>query len=114
MPASLRDATPAALSLDWRPLIEALLADVQAAVPAPLISARFHNTLAQVAVDLAQHFGQEKIALSGGCFQNKCLSERVITLARHAGLRPYWHQNVPPNDGGIALGQLVYAVSTAP
>ena len=48
-------------SLDWRPLIEALLADVQAAVPAPLISARFHNALAQVVVDLAQRFGQEKI-----------------------------------------------------
>ncbi|MCE5240748.1 carbamoyltransferase HypF [bacterium] len=101
-------------SLDWRPLIEALLADVHAGMPAPLISARFHNALAQVIVDLAQHFGQEKIALSGGCFQNKFLSERVITLARRAGLRPYWHQNVPPNDGGIALGQLVYAVRYAP
>ena len=101
-------------SIDWAPLIEAVLADVRAGVAVPIISARFHNALAQVVVDVALACGQEKIVLSGGCFQNKVLTERVIALARRAGLRPYWHQNVPPNDGGIALGQLVYAIKYAP
>jgi hydrogenase maturation protein HypF len=100
-------------SIDWQPLVEAVLADVRAGVATPVISARFHNALAQVVVGLALHLGQEKIALSGGCFQNKYLSERVIALAQRAGLRPYWHQNIPPNDGGIALGQLVYAIKYA-
>jgi len=101
-------------SIDWQPLVEAILDDVRAGAAVPVISARFHNALAQVVVDLAQGLGQEQIALSGGCFQNKYLTERVIALAQRAGLRPYWHQNVPPNDGGIALGQLVYAIRHAP
>ena len=48
--------------------------------------------------------------LSGGCFQNRYLTERAVKRLREEGFRPYWHQRVPPNDGGIALGQ-VAAVS---
>ncbi len=95
--------------VDWQPLVEALLQDVQMNVPRPIIAARFHNALAQIVVDLAVYLGQTRIALSGGCFQNKYLTERIIALARNAGLNVYWHQNVPPNDGGIALGQIMYA-----
>jgi len=51
----------------------------------------------------------ERVALSGGCFQNRYLTERMVSRLRAAGLRPYWHQRVPPNDGGIALGQIVAA-----
>jgi hypothetical protein len=46
--------------------------------------------------------------LTGGCFQNKYLTERTIDRLKEEGFRPYRHQRVPPNDGGIALGQ-VYA-----
>ena len=70
----------------------------------------FHNTLADMMVRVAQSCGEEKVVLSGGCFQNRYLTERAIKRMREAGFRPYWHQRVPPNDGGIALGQ-VAAVS---
>ena len=45
--------------------------------------------------------------LTGGCFQNKYLTERAVTRLRQEDFRPYWHQRVPPNDGGLALGQVV-------
>jgi len=45
--------------------------------------------------------------LSGGCFQNRYLAERVIEALRTEGFRPYWHQRLPPNDGGICVGQIV-------
>ena len=99
--------------LDWQPLIEAVLADVRAGTPTGLISARFHNALAEAIVALAQRFEQDRIVLTGGCFQNRYLTERTIQLARAAGLKPYWHQNVPPNDGGISLGQIIYATQFA-
>ncbi|MDP9291126.1 MAG: hypothetical protein M3O82_02040, partial [Verrucomicrobiota bacterium] len=51
--------------------------------------------------------GEPKIVLTGGCFQNRYLVERTIDKLIDAGFRPYWHQRVPPNDGGIALGQVV-------
>jgi hydrogenase maturation protein HypF len=44
--------------------------------------------------------------LTGGCFQNKYLTERAVRRLREDGFRPYWHQRVPTNDGGIALGQI--------
>jgi hydrogenase maturation protein HypF len=49
------------------------------------------------------------VVLSGGCFQNRYLTERAVRRLSAEGFRPYWHQRVPPNDGGIALGQVVAA-----
>ncbi len=50
-----------------------------------------------------------RVALSGGCFQNRCLVERAVNRLREEGFRPYWHQRIPPNDGGVSLGQVVAA-----
>ncbi|MEQ1645881.1 MAG: hypothetical protein ABL959_20685, partial [Pyrinomonadaceae bacterium] len=47
--------------------------------------------------------------LSGGCFQNKYLLERAVSRLNEEGFRPYWHQRVPTNDGGISLGQTIAA-----
>jgi len=47
--------------------------------------------------------------LTGGCFQNRYLTERAVGRLRAEGFRPYWHQRIPPNDGGIALGQVTGA-----
>jgi hydrogenase maturation protein HypF len=60
-------------------------------------------------VTVAESAGAERVVLSGGCFQNRLLTEGCIARLRAAGFQPYWHQNAPPNDGGIALGQLVGA-----
>ena len=98
------------LLLDWSPMVEALLSDLDHRVPLPLISARFHNTLAEAIIAVAKHFGQPRVVLSGGCFQNRYLTERTAQRLQEEGFRPYWHQRIPPNDGGIALGQVVAAL----
>jgi hydrogenase maturation protein HypF len=95
--------------VDWAPMIRAIVADVKAGLVPGEIAARFHNTLAEIIVTVARRVGEPRVALSGGCFQNRCLTERAVLRLREAGFRPYWHQRVPPNDGGIALGQAVAA-----
>ena len=91
-------------------MIEAILADVKHGVSVGIISAKFHNALAEGIVAVAKHVGQNRVVLSGGCFQNRYLTERAVRRLQAEGFRPYWHQRVPPNDGGIALGQVVAAL----
>lgn len=86
-------------------MIHQILADVAQGVPPGRISARFHNALAEAIVAVAQRFGETRVVLSGGCFQNRYLTERAVARLTAAGFKPYWQQRVPPNDGGIALGQ---------
>jgi hydrogenase maturation protein HypF len=95
--------------LDWGPLVEAILNDVHSDVSISKISAWFHNALVEAIVEVARCVKEEKVVLTGGCFQNKYLTERAISRLRDEGFRVYWHQRVPPNDGGIALGQIVMA-----
>ena len=91
--------------LDWGPAVRAVLAK-----PAPPnLPARFHNMLCEMVVDVAARVGEPHVVLSGGCFQNRYLTERMVARLRAAGHRPYCHQRVPPNDGGIALGQIMAA-----
>jgi hydrogenase maturation protein HypF len=105
-----RIAPHASLQLDWCPLVEAILADLKRGLPIGQISAKFHNALAEAIVSVARQIGQPRVALSGGCFQNRYLTERSVQRLQEAGFRPYWHQRVPPNDGGISLGQVVAAL----
>jgi hydrogenase maturation protein HypF len=98
------------LVLDWAPMIEAILSDVQNGVAIGRISARFHNALAEAVVAVARRTGEHRVALSGGCFQNCYLTERTVRRLQAEGFQPYWHQRMPPNDGGIALGQVVAAI----
>jgi hydrogenase maturation protein HypF len=99
-------ADPPAFVVNWVPLVGALVADIRAGVPVGVISARFHNALAEAVVAVARRAGADRVALSGGCFQNRYLLERAIDRLRQSGFRPAWHQRIPPNDGGIALGQV--------
>ena len=92
--------------IDWQPMMEAILSDCRHGRGTGVIAARFHNALVETVTDVARRIGQEKVVLSGGCFQNRYLTERTVTRLRAEGFRPYWHQRVPPNDGGIALGQI--------
>jgi len=95
--------------VDWAPAVRSMLRDALAGVAPGLVSARLHNGLAEAVVGVARLVGCERVALSGGCFQNRYLTERVIGRLREGGFKPYWHQRVPPNDGGIALGQIAAA-----
>jgi hydrogenase maturation protein HypF len=96
--------------LDWSPMIEAILADVKYGISVGKISAKFHNALVEAIIAVAKCVGQNRVVLSGGCFQNRYLTERAVRRLQAEGFRPYWHQRVPPNDGGIALGQVVAAL----
>jgi hydrogenase maturation protein HypF len=112
---NIADSYPFALGktspvvIDWEPAVHALLGDRNQ--PASLIAARFHHFLADVVLAVARRFAQCRVVLSGGCFQNRYLTERVIDLLRREGFQPYWHERVPPNDGGVALGQIYAAIS---
>jgi hydrogenase maturation protein HypF len=103
-PFCLSENSPALI--DWQPAILKILDDTQSGESAGLIAAKFHNMLAEVIVAVARKTGQSKIVLTGGCFQNRYLTERVIDRLLEENFRPYWHQRIPPNDGGIALGQV--------
>jgi len=95
--------------VDWAIMIGEILSDVRAGVPVGMISAKFHNTLAEAIVAVAEYAGEERVVLTGGCFQNKYLTERSIARLHEGGFKPYWHQRIPPSDGGIALGQIIAA-----
>jgi hydrogenase maturation protein HypF len=95
--------------VDWRPMIEEIVEDVRRGIAPGVISAKFHNALVEIIVTVARHAGQTRVVLTGGCFQNRYLLERSVQRLLEAGFRPYWHQRVPTNDGGIALGQIVDA-----
>ena len=95
--------------VNWQPMMKEILNDLRRAQSVATISAKFHNTLAEIIVAVAKQIDQEKIVLTGGCFQNRCLTETTINRLIKEGFRPYWHQRVPPNDGGIALGQIISA-----
>ena len=92
--------------IDLADMVRRILRDHENNVSPSVISSRFHNTLVETMVSIARLSGEEKIALSGGCFQNKLLTELAVTRLRSEGFKVYWHQRVPPNDGGIALGQM--------
>jgi hydrogenase maturation protein HypF len=97
--------------LDLRPLVRAAVADLLAGRAAPTISGRFHATLAVATAELVRlavaHAGHLPVVLTGGCFQNARLAEdtRDVLLP----LSVHLHHEVPPGDGGIALGQALVA-----
>jgi hydrogenase maturation protein HypF len=103
-------------TVDLRQMTCHIVRDVLAGVSAPTISARFHNTLvaatAEVVRACAEMFGALPVVLTGGCFQNARLAE---SLARHLASRftVHLHRDVPPGDGGLALGQAVAAGAIA-
>lgn len=105
------ERVPGGLQLDWRPALEALLRDRERSVEVAVCAARFHAGLVQGIADMAAAIGQARVALTGGCFQNRPLLEGTAAALRAAGLEPLMHGFVPPNDGGLALGQIAVAAA---
>jgi len=99
--------------VDFRPMVEQIVRDVQAAKPIGWIAAAFHNTVAAVVVEVCLRLRSaekiHRVCLSGGTFQNVYLVERAARLLGAAGFEVFLHAKVPPNDGGISLGQAVIA-----
>ena len=96
---------------DWAPLVSGVMQDSRAGVPVSRIAARFHNALVNWIVEVAEQVKEKQIVLSGGVFQNRYLTERAAAVLESRGFVVYTHRQVPPNDGGIALGQAVMAGS---
>jgi hydrogenase maturation protein HypF len=94
---------------DWEPMVREIIGDLAHGVSAGEIAAAFHNTLVEIMVEVSLRAKEKRVALSGGCFQNKYLTERAVRRLKEENMLPYWHQRVPPNDGGIALGQIAAA-----
>jgi hydrogenase maturation protein HypF len=102
-----------ALAIVAAPVIEAVVADVQAGTPVSVIAARFHNGVAAMVSDVCQELRDQtclnEIALSGGVWQNVTLLAKTLKLLQADGFIVYTHRVVPPNDGGLALGQAAVA-----
>jgi hydrogenase maturation protein HypF len=108
-PGSAVPNPQSATVVEWAPLVRSILEDLRCDVPTGQIAARFHETLAEIIVAVARRAGVPEVALTGGCFQNQRLTERAVRRLQEEGFRVYWHQRIPPNDGGIALGQVMEA-----
>jgi hydrogenase maturation protein HypF len=110
-PFAIHDGDP--FQIDLRHTIEAIVHDVVSGISTGEISARFHLTMARVIVAscdrLRAAHGLTRVCLSGGTFQNLRLLGHTVTCLRESGFEVFIHHRVPPNDGGLALGQAVIA-----
>jgi hydrogenase maturation protein HypF len=97
-----------------KPIFEEILNDLRANLPQSTISAKFHNAVINLSLDVSERLRKETdiktVAISGGVWQNKLLIKRIIPALEKAGFTPLWHHQVPTNDGGVALGQLLTAL----
>jgi hydrogenase maturation protein HypF len=95
--------------IDPAPVLQAVVRDHHDGVPPGVIAARFHHAVADLIVDLAdrERDASPTVALSGGVFQNALLLQLTLKRLQAKGLNAITHRAVPPNDGGVALGQLM-------
>jgi len=95
--------------IDPTPVIDSVVRDQRGGVPAGTIGARFHQAVADLIVDIADRNRDvsQLVALSGGVFQNALLLRLTLHGLRAKGIQAITHRAVPPNDGGVALGQLM-------
>lgn len=120
-PGGSTETVPPA-TVDWTPALRELVARLRRGVPPAALAASFHRMLAAVIVAAADHARAAppaadraaRVMLTGGCFQNRLLTALAVPALRAAGFRPYWHQRLPPNDGGIAVGQIMAALRQPP
>ena len=101
------------MTADPAPLLEAVVDDVRTGTGSALIAARFHRAVTDLVRDFCvmarEQHGLETVALTGGVFANALLSSACARALREDGFNVLRHHRVPPNDGGLALGQLMVA-----
>lgn len=107
--------------LDTRPMIREVVLRIYAGQSPESIAAAFHTALAEAITDICRRISEETglntVCLSGGCFQNVLLLDETINRLTEKGLTAHWQRMVPPNDGGLSLGQAAVAravVASAP
>jgi hydrogenase maturation protein HypF len=104
--------------IDVRKMFGEIVSDLRRDLPKEIISAKFHNTVADFIVETCQRIrvknNLDQVVLSGGVFQNRYLITKVLTQLRARKFTPYCHSRVPTNDGGVSLGQAVIADKAVP
>ncbi|MCB0169860.1 MAG: carbamoyltransferase HypF, partial [Anaerolineae bacterium] len=107
----------APIEIDAGPVIRAVVTDLRAGVERAVIAAKFHNGVAELVLHLSlqmrRETGLNRVALSGGVFQNVTLLQAAVKRLKTNNFEIYTHRQVPPNDGGLALGQAIVAAVTA-
>ncbi|MBL9136578.1 MAG: carbamoyltransferase HypF [Verrucomicrobiales bacterium] len=96
------------LEVDWRPFMQRLVNQEQTLSTGGWALA-WHDSLIDIAVRVVQKIGLPQVVLTGGCFQNRLLTEGIARALAAVGFQVHWHQRIPPNDGGIAMGQVLGA-----
>ena len=103
------------IEIDAAPVIAGIMEDLGSGVATPEIAATFHESVAamivETAVRLAELNGCRTAVLSGGVFQNRLLCERIMAISEGTGTDFLMHRTVPPNDGGVSLGQVQIAAA---
>jgi hydrogenase maturation protein HypF len=97
--------------LDWRPLLLEALARRRAGATVESLAAAFHHALAEGALAVARRVGARRIALAGGCFMNRYLTETLLEKASASGIEALVHSQLPPGDGSLCVGQLWVAAN---
>jgi hydrogenase maturation protein HypF len=103
-------------TIDAAPVVHAVVEDVARGADAGVVARRFHSAIVAMIADtcarLRERTGVGDVVLSGGVFCNAILSAEAAEALEDRGLRAYRHVAMPPNDGGLALGQLAVAAAT--
>ncbi len=101
--------------LDVVPLIHAIVEDIRRGIPVPQVAGRFHRSVAELlataCIQTRKQTGLRTVALSGGVFQNRPLLEQLVARLETSSFQVYLNRRVPPNDGGLSLGQLAVAAA---
>lgn len=112
-PFTITDGLPA--KLDVTPLIRAIVKDIQRGTAVPQIAARFHCAVADMLTTACNRVRKQTrlntVALSGDLFQNRLLLEQLMARLQEMAFRVYLNRRVPPNDGGLSLGQIAIAAA---
>ncbi|GFP78181.1 carbamoyltransferase HypF [Clostridium fungisolvens] len=94
-------------------IITEILEDMHSGISKGVISAKFHNTIIKLTVDMCMKVstasGLKEVALSGGVFQNSYLLRNIIRRLKENNFKVYTQSSIPCNDGGISVGQLCIA-----
>ena len=110
---SLTLSRTAPVQVDWRPMIQQILSDRRSGAPAGDMAMRLHRALATVIIEVSAQRADLPVVLTGGVFQNRILVEQVARIWARSTDDLGLPGRIPPNDGGLAVGQLVAALTSA-